>query len=40
MIREDSSQMPGVFVLRDGAIAHAFRFKTIADQPDYLRLIS
>ena len=39
MIREDSYQMPGIFVLRDGAIVNAFRFKDISDQPDYLRLV-
>ena len=39
MIREDSHQMPGIFVLRDVAIVNAFRFKTIADQPDYLKLV-
>ena len=40
MIREDSHQMPGVFVLRDGGIVNAFRFKNIADQPDYVQLAS
>lgn len=39
MLREDSYQMPGVFVLRGRAVVNAFRFKTIADQPDYLGLI-
>jgi peroxiredoxin len=40
IFHEDSHQMPGVFVLRDRAIAKTFHFKTIADQPDYLQLIS
>ncbi len=39
LLREDSYQMPGVFVLRNRAIVSAFRFRTIADQPDYLGLI-
>jgi hypothetical protein len=39
MIREDASQMPGVFFLRDRAIVRSFRHRTIADRPDYLRLV-
>jgi hypothetical protein len=39
LIREDGSQMPGVFFLRDGAIVRSFRHRTIADRPDYLRLV-
>jgi hypothetical protein len=38
MIREDASQMPGVFFLRERAIVRSFRHRTIADRPDYLRL--
>lgn len=38
-IREDSYQMPGVFVLRDRQVVNSFEFKTIADQPDYLALL-
>ncbi|HEX4020191.1 MAG TPA: SelL-related redox protein [Acidobacteriaceae bacterium] len=38
MIREDAHQMPGVFFLRDGRIVRSFRYKTIADQPNYLKL--
>jgi hypothetical protein len=38
-IKEDGDQMPGIFYLRDRAIVRAFRYKTIADEPDYLRLI-
>jgi hypothetical protein len=40
MIKEDGDQMPGIFYLRDRAIARAFRYKTIADEPDYLKLIA
>jgi hypothetical protein len=39
MIREDASQMPGVFFLRDRTIVRSFRHRTIADRPDYLRLV-
>ena len=38
MIREDGSQMPGIFFLKDGKIARRFIYKTIADEPDYLKL--
>lgn len=38
MIKEDAEQMPGVFLLKDRKIARAFRHKTIADEPDYVRL--
>ena len=38
MIQEDAHQMPGVFFLRDGQIVRSFRYKSIADQPDYLKL--
>jgi len=40
MMKEDGDQMPGIFFLRDRAIARAFRYKTIADEPDYLKLIA
>jgi hypothetical protein len=40
MIKEDADQMPGIFYLRDRAIVRAFRYKTIADEPDYLQLIA
>lgn len=39
LIREDASQMPGVFFLRDRAIVRSFRHRTIADRPDYFRLV-
>jgi hypothetical protein len=37
-IKEDAHQMPGVFFLRDGKIVRSFRYRTIADQPNYLKL--
>jgi peroxiredoxin len=40
MIKEDADQMPGIFFLRQRAIVRAFRYKTIADEPDYLKLIT
>ena len=38
-IQEDAHQMPGVFFLRERGIIRAFRYRTIADEPDYLYLI-
>ena len=38
LIKEDGYQMPGVFLLRDHRIERAFRHRTIADEPDYLKL--
>jgi hypothetical protein len=38
-IKEDGEQMPGVFFLKDRKIVRAFRHRTIADEPDYLKLI-
>jgi peroxiredoxin len=40
MLKEDADQMPGIFYLRQRAIVRAYRYKTIADQPDYLKLIA
>jgi hypothetical protein len=40
MIKEDADQMPGIFYLRNRTIVRAFRYRTIADEPDYLRLIA
>ena len=37
-IQEDAQQMPGIFFFKDGRIARTFRYKTIADQPNYLKL--
>jgi hypothetical protein len=38
-IKEDADQNPGVFFLKERKIVRAFRHKTIADVPDYLKLI-
>jgi hypothetical protein len=40
MIQEDAHQMPGVFFLKERKIVRAFRHRTIADEPDYLKLAS
>jgi hypothetical protein len=40
LIQEDGAQMPGIFFLRDRSIVRAFRYRTIADQPDYKKLIA
>ena len=40
MIQEDAHQMPGVFYLRGSEIIRRYRHRTIADEPDYLKLIS
>ncbi len=40
IIHEDAHQMPGVFFLRERRIVRSFRYRTIADQPDYLKLIA
>jgi peroxiredoxin len=39
-IKEDAEQLPGIFYLRDREIARSFRYETIADRPDYLKLIA
>jgi hypothetical protein len=39
LIKEDADQMPGVFFLKDRRIVRAFRHRTIADEPDYLKLV-
>jgi hypothetical protein len=39
MIREDADQMPGVFFLKERKIVRAFRHRTIADEPDYMKLV-
>ncbi len=38
MIQEDAHQMPGVFLLKERRVARAFRHRTIADEPDYVKL--
>jgi peroxiredoxin len=39
LIKEDGEQMPGVFFLKDRKLERTFRHRTIADQPDYLKLV-
>jgi hypothetical protein len=39
MIKEDAEQMPGVFFLKERKVERAFRHRTIADEPDYLKLV-
>ncbi len=39
-IQEDAYQMPGLFYLRDSQVVRAYRYRTIADRPDYLRFVS
>jgi hypothetical protein len=39
LIKEDADQMPGVFFLKDRRVIRAFRHRTIADEPDYLKLV-
>ena len=39
IIKEDGEQMPGVFFLKNRKIVRAFRHRTIADEPDYLKLV-
>jgi hypothetical protein len=39
LIKEDADQMPGVFFLKERRIVRAFRHRTIADEPDYLKLV-
>jgi hypothetical protein len=38
MLKEDIQQMPGVFFLKDRAIANLYRHHTIADRPNYLKI--
>src|SRR3984957_17379378 len=40
MIKEDGEQMQGIFFLKGPKIVREFRYKTIADEPDYLKLVS
>ncbi len=39
-IESDGHQMPGIFFLRDGKIVRRFVHRTIADQPNYLKLVA
>jgi hypothetical protein len=38
-IQEDGDQMPGVFFLKDRRVVRGFRYQSIADEPDYMKLI-
>lgn len=38
-IQEDGHQMPGVFFLKERRIVRGFRYQSITDEPDYLKLI-
>jgi hypothetical protein len=38
-IKEDAGQMPGIFFLQGAKIVRRFRYRTMADEPDYLRLV-
>lgn len=39
-IEGDGQQMPGVFFLRGATVVRGFRAKTIADAPNYLKLVA
>ncbi len=39
-IKEDGHQMQGIFFLKEPKIVRQFRYKTIADEPNYLKLIA
>jgi hypothetical protein len=39
-IEESAAQMPGIFFLKGGEIVRRFRYRTIADEPDYLTLVA
>lgn len=39
-LEEDGGQMPGIFFLKGAKIVRQFRYRTIADEPDYLKLVS
>ena len=38
-IRQDANQMQGLFFLKGARIVRRFVYKTIADEPDYLKLV-
>ena len=40
LIKEDGHQMQGIFFLKGPKIVRQFRYKTIADEPDYLKLVA
>ena len=39
VIKEDGYQMPGAFFLKERKVVRAFRHRTIADEPDYLKIV-
>jgi hypothetical protein len=39
-IKEDPGQMQGLFFLMGPRIVRQFRYRTMADEPDYLKLVS
>jgi peroxiredoxin len=39
-IKEDGHQMQGIFFLKGPRIVRQFRYKTIADEPNYLKLVA
>jgi peroxiredoxin len=39
-IEGDGHQMPGIFYLKGARIVRAFKYRTIADEPDYLKLVA
>jgi peroxiredoxin len=39
-IKEDPGQLQGLFFLKGPRIVRQFRYRTMADEPDYLKLIS
>jgi peroxiredoxin len=39
-IKEDGHQMQGIFFLKGSKIVRQFRYKTIADEPNYLKLVA
>ena len=39
-IEGDGHQMPGLFFLKGAKIMRRFRYRTMADEPDYLKLIA
>ncbi len=39
-IKEDGKQMQAIFFLKGPKIVREFRYKTIADEPNYLRLVA
>jgi thiol-disulfide isomerase/thioredoxin len=39
-IEGDGHQMPGIFFLKGATIARQFVYRTIADEPDYLKLVA